>query len=87
MYRFWRRTNGTALARDCVPALTSVAQPLQEMGRAALRAVLRQARGEQPDTHRVELMTDSSYGSQRLRPAEALTRCASTCVHEVIAWR
>ncbi|MGY0490101.1 LacI family DNA-binding transcriptional regulator [Streptomyces sp. WG-D5] len=49
--------DGTALARDCVPALTSVAQPLPEMGRAALRAVLRQARGEQPDTHRVELAT------------------------------
>ncbi|MHC5257952.1 LacI family DNA-binding transcriptional regulator [Streptomyces sp. UC4497] len=49
--------DGTALARDSVPALTSVAQPLQEMGRAALRAVLRQARGEQPDTHRVELAT------------------------------
>ncbi|WP_425825852.1 LacI family DNA-binding transcriptional regulator [Streptomyces fractus] len=49
--------DGTALARDCVPALTSVAQPFQEMGRAALRAVLRHARGEQPDTHRVELAT------------------------------
>ncbi|MFF3490472.1 LacI family DNA-binding transcriptional regulator [Streptomyces sp. NPDC002795] len=49
--------DGTALAKDSVPALTSVAQPLQEMGRAALRAVLRQARGEQPDTHRVELAT------------------------------
>lgn len=49
--------DGTALARDSVPALTSVAQPLQEMGRAALRAVLRQSRGEQPDTHRVELAT------------------------------
>ncbi|WP_306316818.1 MULTISPECIES: LacI family DNA-binding transcriptional regulator [unclassified Streptomyces] len=49
--------DGTVLAQDSVPALTSVAQPLREMGRAALRAVLRQARGEQPDTHRVELAT------------------------------
>ncbi|MCX4641604.1 substrate-binding domain-containing protein [Streptomyces sp. NBC_01446] len=49
--------DGTALAQDSVPALTPVAQPLQEMRRATLRAVLRQSRGEQPDTHRVELAT------------------------------
>jgi LacI family transcriptional regulator len=34
-----------------------VDQPLQEMGRAALRAVLRQARGEELDSQRVELAT------------------------------
>ncbi|WP_077490972.1 LacI family DNA-binding transcriptional regulator [Sinomonas mesophila] len=49
--------DGTAQAEDAVPALTSVSQPLQEMGRAALRAVLRQARGEELDSHRVELAT------------------------------
>ncbi|WP_138444977.1 LacI family DNA-binding transcriptional regulator [Sinomonas susongensis] len=49
--------DGTALAEDSVPALTSVAQPLHDMGRTALRTLLRQARGEQLDSHRVELAT------------------------------
>ncbi|MDQ4502891.1 LacI family DNA-binding transcriptional regulator [Sinomonas sp. ASV322] len=49
--------DGTALAEDSVPALTSVTQPLHDMGRAALRTVLRQSRGEQIDSHRVELAT------------------------------
>ncbi|AMM31158.1 LacI family transcriptional regulator [Sinomonas atrocyanea] len=49
--------DGTALAEDSVPALTSVAQPLQDMGRIALRTLLRQSRGEQLDSHRVELAT------------------------------
>jgi LacI family transcriptional regulator len=49
--------DGTAIAEDSVPALTSVAQPLQEMGRVALRTVLRQSRGEPLDSQRVELAT------------------------------
>jgi LacI family transcriptional regulator len=49
--------DGTVLAEDSVPALTSVSQPLHDMGRAALRTVLRQAHGEQLDSHRVELAT------------------------------
>lgn len=49
--------DGTALAEDSVPALTSVAQPLHDMGRTALRTLLRQARGEELDSHRVELAT------------------------------
>lgn len=49
--------DGTALAEDSVPALTSIAQPLEEMGRVALRSVLRQSRGELVDSHRVELAT------------------------------
>lgn len=49
--------DGTFQAEEAVPALTSVAQPLQEMGRAALRFVLRQARGELLDSRRVELAT------------------------------
>jgi LacI family transcriptional regulator len=35
-----------------------VAQPLQEMGRAALRFILRQMRGETLDSRRVELATN-----------------------------
>jgi LacI family transcriptional regulator len=49
--------DGTTLAEDAVPSLTSVSQPLHEMGRAALRAVLSQARGEELDSNRVELAT------------------------------
>lgn len=49
--------DGTSLAAEAVPALTSVAQPLREIGRAALRIVLRQLRGEVPDSRRVELAT------------------------------
>lgn len=49
--------DGTALAEDSVPALTSVTQPLHDMGRTALRTLLRQARGEKLDSHRVELAT------------------------------
>ncbi|XAS69760.1 substrate-binding domain-containing protein [Micrococcaceae bacterium Sec5.7] len=58
----YRRTSlvgfdGTYQAEESVPPLTSVSQPLQEMGRAALRFVLRQARGDVLDSRRVELAT------------------------------
>ncbi|MDE8588132.1 LacI family DNA-binding transcriptional regulator [Arthrobacter sp. NQ4] len=49
--------DGTIQGEESVPALTSVAQPLEEMGRAALRSLLRQARGEVLDSRRVELAT------------------------------
>jgi LacI family transcriptional regulator len=49
--------DGTAQGQESVPSLSSVAQPLEEMGRAALRSLLRQARGEVLDSHRVELAT------------------------------
>ncbi|WP_426299890.1 LacI family DNA-binding transcriptional regulator [Arthrobacter sp. R-11] len=49
--------DGTYQAEESVPPLTSVSQPLQEMGRAALRFVLRQMRGETLDSRRVELAT------------------------------
>jgi LacI family transcriptional regulator len=49
--------DGTYQAEQSIPALTTVTQPLQEMGRAALRAVLRQANGEELDSQRVELAT------------------------------
>jgi LacI family transcriptional regulator len=39
------------------PPLTTVRQPLSEMGMLAARTVLRLARGEQPDSQRVELAT------------------------------
>lgn len=49
--------DGTHHAEESIPALTSVSQPLREMGRAALRAVLRQLHGEALDSQRVELAT------------------------------
>ena len=49
--------DGTYQAEESVPPLTSVSQPLPEMGRAALRAVLRQLHGEALDSQRVELAT------------------------------
>jgi LacI family transcriptional regulator len=49
--------DGTHQAEESVPPLTSVSQPLQEMGRSALRFILRQVRGEDIDSRRVELAT------------------------------
>ncbi|MEV7605517.1 LacI family DNA-binding transcriptional regulator [Paenarthrobacter sp. NPDC089322] len=49
--------DGTHQAEESVPPLTSVSQPLQEMGRSALSFVLRQVRGEEVDSRRVELAT------------------------------
>ncbi len=48
----------TAVARLLSPPLTTVRQPLLEMGRVALRTVLRLAAGEQLDSHHVELATE-----------------------------
>lgn len=47
----------TYLAAWTTPALTSVRQPVEEIGRVALRTVLRLADGEVPDSHHIELAT------------------------------
>ena len=49
--------DGTDITEQSVPRLTSVAQPLKEMGRTALRSVLRLAAGETLDSPHVELAT------------------------------
>lgn len=49
--------DGTHQAEESVPPLTSVSQPLQEMGRSALSFILRQKNGEEIDSRRVELAT------------------------------
>lgn len=49
--------DGTELTEQSVPRLTSVSQPLQEMGRTALRSVLRLANGEELESLHVELAT------------------------------
>lgn len=61
--------DGTNQGAESVPSLTSVAQPLEEMGRAALRALLRQARGEVLDSHRVELATQVIVRDSTVPPA------------------
>jgi LacI family transcriptional regulator len=61
--------DGTTQGAESVPALTSVAQPLEEMGRAALRSLLRQARGEVLDSHRVELATQVVVRDSTAPPA------------------
>lgn len=48
----------TVLAERATPALTTVRQPLQDMGRVALRTLLRLADGETLDSHHVELATN-----------------------------
>jgi LacI family transcriptional regulator len=47
----------TAVARLLSPPLTTIRQPLREMGRMALRTALRLADGEQLESHHVELAT------------------------------
>lgn len=51
------------------PPLTTVRQPLADMGRLAVRTVLRLARGEQPDSPRVELSTKLVVRSSTAPPA------------------
>jgi LacI family transcriptional regulator len=48
----------TAVARFASPPLTTVRQPLREMGAAALRRALRLAAGEKVDSYHVELATE-----------------------------
>ena len=59
----------TQVARFLSPPLTTVRQPLREMGAVALRTALRLATGETIDSHHVELATElivrSSTGPRR----------------------
>ncbi|WP_210570977.1 LacI family DNA-binding transcriptional regulator [Streptomyces sp. GESEQ-4] len=50
--------DGLPEVRWSAPPLTTVRQPLADMGKLAVRTVLRLARGEQPDSPRVELGTE-----------------------------
>ncbi|MER6620230.1 MULTISPECIES: LacI family DNA-binding transcriptional regulator [unclassified Streptomyces] len=56
--------------RWSAPPLTTVRQPLADMGKLAVRTVLRLTRGEQPDSPRVELGTDLVVRASTAAPAE-----------------
>jgi LacI family transcriptional regulator len=45
------------MARLASPQLTTIRQPLREMGAVALRTALQLAAGEKVDSHHVELAT------------------------------
>ena len=63
--------DGTDLAEQSVPRLTSVSQPLQEMGRSALRSVLRLANGEELESLHVEFATTLVVRDSTAPPATA----------------
>ena len=62
----------TQLARFCAPPLTTVRQPLQEMGGVALRTALRLVAGEKLDSHHVELATQLVRRHSTAAPAAAV---------------
>jgi LacI family transcriptional regulator len=55
-------------ARLLSPPLTTVRQPLCEMGRVALRTALRLAAGEELESHHVELATELVVRSSTAEP-------------------
>jgi LacI family transcriptional regulator len=60
--------NDTHVARLLSPPLTTIRQPLREMGRVALRTALRLAAGEKLDSHHVELATELVVRSSTAPP-------------------
>ncbi|MEX3105880.1 MULTISPECIES: LacI family DNA-binding transcriptional regulator [unclassified Streptomyces] len=61
----------TSIAQMASPPLTTVRQPLREMGGAALRTVLRLANGEKVESHHVELATELVVRASTAPPREA----------------
>ncbi|ADB33261.1 transcriptional regulator, LacI family [Kribbella flavida DSM 17836] len=59
----------TQLARLASPQLTTVRQPIREMGAVALRTALQLAAGEKVDSHHVELATRLIVRSSAAAPA------------------
>jgi LacI family transcriptional regulator len=58
----------TQVAQFSSPPLTTVRQPLREMGAVALRTALRLAAGEKLDSHHVELATELVIRHSTARP-------------------
>ncbi|MFI0510824.1 LacI family DNA-binding transcriptional regulator [Streptomyces sp. WSLK1-5] len=68
----------TSLAQTASPPLTTVRQPLREMGATALRIALRLANGERAESHHIELATDLVVRASTAPPREqASTRAQS----------
>jgi LacI family transcriptional regulator len=63
----------TQIARFASPPLTTVRQPLREMGAVALRTALRLAVGEKLDSHHVELATELIVRSSTAPPRWTVT--------------
>ncbi|MYS53740.1 substrate-binding domain-containing protein, partial [Streptomyces sp. SID6013] len=61
--------------RWSAPPLTTVRQPLAEMGKVAARTVLRPARDERPDPLRVELGTELVVRSSTAPPPRRAAPC------------
>jgi LacI family transcriptional regulator len=59
----------TQAARLASPQLTTIRQPLREMGAVALRTALRLASGEPVDSHHVELATTLVVRGSTAAPA------------------
>jgi LacI family transcriptional regulator len=59
----------TQIARFASPPLTTVRQPLREMGAVALRTALRLSAGEKLDSHHVELATELIVRSSTAPPS------------------
>ncbi|MBC7267754.1 MAG: LacI family DNA-binding transcriptional regulator [Streptomyces sp.] len=61
----------THLAQMASPPLTTVRQPLREMGGAALRTALRLANGEKTESHHIELATELVVRASTAPPGSA----------------
>jgi LacI family transcriptional regulator len=62
----------TPVARLAAPPLTTVRQPLREMGAVAVRTALRLGAGERVDSHHVELATELVARQSTARPGSAV---------------
>ncbi|WP_330323733.1 LacI family DNA-binding transcriptional regulator [Streptomyces pseudovenezuelae] len=61
----------TSLAQMASPPLTTVRQPLREMGAAALRIALQLANGEKTESHHIELATELVVRASTAPPRES----------------
>jgi LacI family transcriptional regulator len=61
----------TYMAVSSAPPLTTVRQPISDMGRVALRSLLQQARGERADSHHVQLATQLVVRGSTAAPVHA----------------